>query len=340
MKQISQLYTEVFQGSFATSHQLIFIAEGYVASDENLFYKDVYEILGRLVSNFPFNILTGNGNNQMFSAYLSFTPSNQSGYAASQAEAQGRTVFETYFANNQLNVNYSKINEYVDELEYSNGGQLVYEVSSGVKKGGGYITDGIQTNATQCLIFIILPKANRPDVEIEVYDSDTYYTIITTADGFAEQIIARAVGKMFSLGDEFDLPGNEYLTPTQSQANTLLHYYNNLYYAPAINIGPNPSSDELFIWRSLFDQNYNYPVTIHKNLTPTVVNRNLPTASVSYKDIELFEGGGGYRTNVYRSAQDCLMRRRIGDSTLPIKNQRVSFCPVCRELLLGLFTMM
>lgn len=340
MKQISQIYSEVFQGSFATSHQLIFIAEGYVASDENLFYKDVYEILENLVNTFPFNILKGNGNNQMFSTYVSFTPSNQSGYANSQIAAEGRTVFETYFVNNQLNVNYTKINTYIDELEFTNSDQLVYEVSSGVKKDGGNIREGIQSNATQCLVFIILPRANRPDVELEIYNANTYYSILTTADDFAEQIVLRAVSKMFSLGDEFDLPGSENLKPTESQADTILHYYNNLYYAPDINVGPNPSSDELFFWRSFFDKNYNYPVVINKNLTPTVVNRNLPVASVTYKDIELWEGAGGYRTDVYRSAEDCLMRRRIGDSTLPVKNQRVAFCPVCREFLLGLFSMM
>lgn len=340
MKQISQIYTDVFHGSFATSHQLIFIAEGYVASQENLFYKDVYEFLDKLVNIFPFNILKGNGNNQMFSTYISFTSSSQSGYATSQAAAQGRTVFETYFINNQLYANYAKINSYIDELEYTNDDQLTYEVSSGFKKNGGNVMDGIQTNATQCLVFIILPKANRPDVELEIYDSSTYYSILTSADNFAEQVILRAIGKMFSLGDEFDLPGIEYLTPTESQTDTILHYYNNLYYAPDINIGPNPSSDELFFWRSFFDKNYNYPVTLNKNPTPSIINRNLPEASVTYKEIELWEGAGGFRKDVYRSAEDCLMRRRIGDHTLPVKTQRVSFCPVCRELLLGLFTMM
>lgn len=62
-----------------------------------------------------------------------------------------------------------------------------------------------------------------------------------------------------------------------------------------------------------------------------------PTLSFSYKTIELWEDGGGYRKKIYRAAHDCLLRRRIGDTTLPVKTKRVSLCPICELTLNKLF---
>lgn len=339
MKKINQLHTEMFRGSFSTSYRLIFIAEGYVDSQENLFYKDVFEILKKLENTFPFNLLKGNMNNAMFSSYLSFTPSNSSGYATSASSAVGRTVFESYVTGNQLYLNHSKINDYIDELVFEADNDEPFDVNNGVNMGLEEITDGIQINSTNTLIFILLPQDNRADIELEVIDTNTYYSVATSVDFFSEQIVLRAVAKMFGLGDEFDLPGTNFLQPTELQGEGILHVHHNLLYAENINVGPNPSIDELLPWRSFFDKDYNYPIPIHKNTNPGTINRSLPSKIVSYKEIELWEGGGGFRTDVYRSAEDCLMRRRIGDISLPIKNQKVSFCPVCRELLSVLFSM-
>ena len=54
----------------------------------------------------------------------------------------------------------------------------------------------------------------------------------------------------------------------------------------------------------------------------------------SYENIELWEGGGYFRKNVYRSAYDCLLRRRIGDSSLPVKAIKTAICPICQMSLL------
>lgn len=35
MKEIVQLYTDVFKGSFSSSYNLIFLAEGYKVNEEN-----------------------------------------------------------------------------------------------------------------------------------------------------------------------------------------------------------------------------------------------------------------------------------------------------------------
>jgi len=75
MKEIIQLYTDIFKGDYVNSRKLVFIAEGYTTANESLFYNDVYNLLDRLGNTFPFSTLKGNGNTRMFSVFLSFTAS-------------------------------------------------------------------------------------------------------------------------------------------------------------------------------------------------------------------------------------------------------------------------
>ena len=218
MKELKQLYTDIFRGSYVSSRKLIFIAEGYRTVDESIFYKDVYDLLKSLETIFPFSILKGKGNKSMFSVLLSFSPSAQSGYATSQSQAVGRTIFESYFSNGKLNLNYNKLNAYIDELVYplqSNEGSVF--LKEGLVKGLNRSIDGIVTCPSSTLIFIILPKANRSDIELEVDDENAYYSIVTSMDTLCEQVVLKAIGKMLSLGDEFDLASSSFLKPNEIQ---------------------------------------------------------------------------------------------------------------------------
>ncbi|MBA5793510.1 hypothetical protein H1R17_09590 [Flavobacterium sp. xlx-214] len=334
MKELIQIQTDIFRASYANSRSLIFLAEGYSESDESLFYRDVYDLLNKLENSFPFSCLKGNGNRYMFSVFVSFSPSVQYGYANSQQEAVGRTVFETYFENGKLHVNHTKINSYIDDLIYTGSqGNAPFFVKNSIPKGITFQVEGLPTFEQNKLVFILLPEANRTDIELEVDDIDTYYSILTSVDNHSEQIIQKATGRILGLADEFDLPGADYLKPVDIQGDFILSRFPNLFYAPNITIGPNPTINDDFPWRWGFDKNYNSSIPIFKNTAPANVNRDLPLYNVSYTDIELWEGGGGFRTDVYRSAPDCIMRRKIGDNTLPLKDHKVAFCPICRELL-------
>mgnify|MGYP001186273864 CR=1 FL=1 len=330
MKNLVQIHTDIFRGSYTNSRSLIFLAEGYREEDESLFYADVASILDKLENTFPFSCLKGNGNNRLFSIFVSFSPSSQFGYATSPQEAVNRTTFETYFQNGNLYANSDKINSSIEDLIYmSDANSEPSYVKNSVSKGVTNIVEGVPVFSQNKLIFVLLPESERTDIELEVVDSNTYYTIFTSVDSHAEQVILKEVGRILGLGDEFDKPGEEYLKPTEIQGDYIRANIPNLYYAPEISTGPNPSIEEQFIWRYLFDRNYNSLVPIHKKNTPEEVNRTLPAANVSYKNIELWEGGGGFRTDVYRSAEDCLLRRRIGDSSLPVKSTKISLCPIC-----------
>jgi len=299
MKELIQIHTDIFRADYSNSRSFIFLAEGYREADESLFYTDVFNLLNKLENSFPFSCLKGNGNHKMFSVFVSFSPSAENGYASSQLEAAGRSVFESYFENGKLHVSNNKINTYIDDLIYTgnqNGEPIL--VRNSIPKGIRYQVEGLPTFEQNKLIFILLPEANRTDVELEVVDANTYYTILTSVDNHAEQIIQKATGRTLGLGDEFDLPGNDYLKPVDIQGEFILSTFPNLYYAPDITIGPNPTVNEDFPWRWGFDKGYNSSIPIVKNSTPSVVNRNLPTHNVSYLDIELWEGGGGFRTQL------------------------------------------
>ena len=71
-------------------------------------------------------------------------------------------------------------------------------------------------------------------------------------------------------------------------------------------------------------------------LTPYLPDNTIDAVPMTPSTIEYWEGGGGYRTKVYRSAHDCLMRRRIGESRLPVSAGRVAFCKVCTQHLRNL----
>src|SRR5690606_38219974 len=55
MKELVQIHTDIFRAGFTNSRSLIFLAEGYRASDESLFYEDVFNLLEKLEHTFPFS---------------------------------------------------------------------------------------------------------------------------------------------------------------------------------------------------------------------------------------------------------------------------------------------
>lgn len=55
MKELVQIHTDIFRAGYTNSRSLIFLAEGYRASDESLFYEDVFNLLEKLEHTFPFS---------------------------------------------------------------------------------------------------------------------------------------------------------------------------------------------------------------------------------------------------------------------------------------------
>lgn len=337
MPAINQIYTPAFRGEFASSlYRVIFFPEGYTSAEESLFYQNMKELIDRMANLFPLSTLEPSGNSGKISCYYSFEASANHGYATSSAGISGRTLFETYYENGVLHVNETNINQFVDDLTYPLDTTNNININTAVTKGTNNGFSGIELLDSRTLLVMLLPNANQSNIELEVSNENTYYTIITSCDSLSEQVVLRALCKMLQLGDEFDMDGTDFLSPTEEQGENVDFMFPNLMYYPGLAAGLNPATDE-FKWRGFFNSNTNSAISLHSNMNPSTPNRELPTNTVTYNKIELWEGGGKYRKDVYRAAEDCLLRRKIGDSSLPLKERKVSFCPVCKEILSSFF---
>ena len=69
MKELVQIHTDIFRAGYTNSRSLIFLAEGYRASDESLFYEDVFNLLEKLEHTFPFSCLKGSLNLSVYSEF-------------------------------------------------------------------------------------------------------------------------------------------------------------------------------------------------------------------------------------------------------------------------------
>ncbi len=153
--------------------------------------------------------------------------------------------------------------------------------------------------------------------------------VVTSLYGYWEQIIFRALGQLIGLGDESENDSVHYLAPgvDENAAFEDRVFHNLLFSKEPANIAKDK-------WRMLLgglDQSTSMP--IHRSeLHPTSPDYASLQYQYSPEKIEFWEGGGGYRTQVYRSAQDCIMRRRIGDKRLPLRKTKLPLCPVCEAV--------
>lgn len=182
------------------------------------------------------------------------------------------------------------------------------------------------------LIVLLLPPIGGDGFENIFFSNEIKNTcfVATTCDGVWEQIIIRAICKIIGLEDEFYLDSAQPVYPDRFTGSIIESYIPNLLYS-------NTSADTLTAldtkWEKLmfvpnknlkihrFDQNSNQP-----DLNPLEIN-------FAPEEIEMWEGGGGYKNHVFRAAKDCLMRRCIGDKKRPVRTSKVSLCPACENYL-------
>jgi hypothetical protein len=70
---------------------------------------------------------------------------------------------------------------------------------------------------------------------------------------------------------------------------------------------------------------------VHPHASSGNVVDNYPTTP---SEAEFWEGGDGFQTKVYRTAKDCLMRRRLSDMSALLRARRIPFCLACRTALI------
>lgn len=310
-------YLKRLIGPEKSNFKIVVVSEGYIS--ENDFKQDVFLLWKRLLGYYPFTKLKHENNN--LSLYTSFQASSNSGCPAS-LQSTGYNNFNTYFnsglVRNRLVLNLDMLDTFLEDCKLTIDGENVYLKDL-------LFRDKIPFSNNGCLILVLLPSLSTYVAESENYSVDHYYNIATTMDGYVEQLIVRAIGKIIGLGDEYEVAG---LTPTIDEGESIHNTYPNLYYLDEVLNAP-LATDNNFKWNS-----FTHVKNPSLNIVPNTILNDIQTHQVSYDSLQLIEGGGGYQYKLYRSAMDCLFRRGIGMVELPPKENKIGLCKICETVLI------
>lgn len=311
------------------SFRIIIFSEGYLSTESTQFYEDSRELVDRLLALTPFNISKRSKN--WLSVYSHFTSSDNAGPSTTVPPPLGRTAFESTIdsANELLTVNPLLLQAEINNVELRRFDLSDLPLSETMPLGS------VPRHTIATLPVVLLPETTGNGGELEYFpEPNEPYFIATTKNGRWEQVVARSIARIFGLADEFELEGFEYTDVSDFDALVQSIYSPNLAAYDDVSI-LNPLPQPKSAWYPLISATKkSTPFTVHPHpglsLTP---DRSLPNHPTSHEEIALWEGAGGYRKNLYRSAHDCLNRRRIGDNSLPIRNTQVPFCKVCEAVI-------
>jgi len=307
------------------SFKIFMISEGYTADQKANFTADCLEFVELLHATTPFNLTRIRP--YWLSVYSVFTPSNNNGPAIDTSASTDRTAFESSFTSSSglLSVNQIKVNDYINA-------QNLHVQNTDIPLSNFCTKGDLTYGSTGSLIVLILPSISGHPQGGEFENTpgeNDYYFIAVSKDGLWHQAILRSIARCLGLGDEFELDGASNLAP-DNQTRKELAYFNTQYFDPA----PSHPITAKFKWYFLFSANQrSLPPIVHAKADPNTIDTTLDDPPATPVGIEFWEGGGRFRTKVWRSAHDCLMRRRIGDSNLPMRQRMVPFCPACKHYL-------
>jgi hypothetical protein len=323
---------KIFPGGMAAlptvTFKLVILAEGFTTDQEQVFYNNCNELVGSIFSTSPFSLTRHFPS--WINIYTYFQASASEGCAVDVAAPPGRTAFGSSLvsATELLSFDTASINDFINNVFIQQGDNSEH-LSTHISKGS------VMYGGLACLVVVLLPATGGSGGEYEHTPAeDDYYFVATTQDGEWHQVAIRAIVKCLGLCDEFELSGADYASPGADEAMFYNTASRNLVY---FDTPPGAAPDSSFKWRKLLSSTQQLlplEVVAHPGDAATA-DRSISAEPVSSQEIKLYEGGGGYRSKIYRSSFDCLLRRRIGDTSIPLRKQQVPFCPVCLEELQG-----
>ena len=316
-------------GSTQGKFKMLILSEGYLASESNVFLGDCHKLIRELLKVSPFNVTKKNP--YWLNVYTHFTASNNSGPAINTTPTANRTSYESSLdtTTDEFLINATLVSDMVDTIQIRNMDGVDFDLKDHSPK------EDVPLFPSASLIVVLSPStsglgaANGGEMEYAP-NTGEYYFIGVTQDKKWGQVIARSIGSILGLGPEFELAGTNFAVPSDMEGLLIQSNYPNLlYYKTTTSTVPKKSQ----YWYDLITAT-NKTTALTVNPHPgvaTTPDRTLPTYPESASSIALWEGGFGYRSKVYRSSYDCLMRRRIGDTTLPVRDKKVPFCKVCNH---------
>lgn len=329
MAKVKKIFPAQVGNTVKNSFKIFFVAEGYLKTEYGLFLSDCIETIHRILKTPPFNLLRIRPN--FLSVYAIFKDSTNSGPAIDTTPSNNRSVLESKLnsSNGILEINYTKLEDILKTIKIPYLDESI-NFTDIAKKGVpnmGILGD---------LIVVLLPELATSNAKGGEYenplDKDQYYFVATTKNKEWYQIILHGLGKTLGLNVEYELDGNDFEEPPTDvpiSFNKNLTSFENMT-ADLANAKTN--------WSSLFSATQRVQaISIHPNNSSSgIPSTNINIIPETPEKIEFWEGGGGYRKKVYRSAKDCLMRRQIGNTSLPVREQKMPLCFVCRNIIKNL----
>lgn len=295
----------------------LFYAAAFKTDD--LFYDQIRALSKKMSAYYPFNILS---DADFFSIYTLFDPeSNPVSLSLTNIPSIGLTFNK---AIGKIEINTKNFSTKLEAIK-------INSISS--EHNLKQVLKGNNLSASKCLLVVLLPPQGEGgfESEFESTSEDDFYFIATSCDSNWEQVIIRSMCKLMGLGDEFEYSDLDFEQPDSHIGKKMNYLHPNLMYLDTAFTSV-PSADTK--WGLLCKKvGFDFPIRKAPG-HPLQADMSIPSRNFIPNDIELWEGGGGYRTKIYRSAHDCLMRRQIGNKNLPVRGSEVPLCPVCSAYVL------
>lgn len=314
---MAALLSTLSLNSGTSAFHLVFYAAAF--KDKVLFHEQIRAFKERLHKYHPFNVLAGV---DIFSVITLFDP-----------EANPANTTSITSAGIGLLLNKTSGRVEMDPPIFLKKVENLHINAISNEHNLGQVLKNIDRKMLQCLLVVLLPPQGGGgfENEYERTDSDGFYLVATSCDGHWEQVVLRSMGRLMGLGDEFENAEPKYEQPEKYIGKMIDSFFPNLLYSTT-TFSSVPSADTK--WHKLNNKiGFDFPIRRAPG-HPQQADRSIPAHNFIPKNIELWEGGAGYRTQIYRSAHDCLMRRQIGNKNLPVRDSVVPLCPACSAYML------
>ncbi len=326
------------------SFNIHIISEGY--SNRKMFENDCTKLIGQLQTLAPFGLISTW--NTWMSVYSYYIPSSTAGTIGSNSALNyNRTAFNSYFDtssnNKKLVIAYQK---FIDTISVDNNCEVDGTSLLSVLKRFG--SNSFDDSFMPGLAFILVPNAttapfvpaNQIDfVEMEHRNVGDVYFAATSRNSNYHQVLARAIATTIGLADEFEiqLPSTEVgvTYPLSTADKNAAKNYPNLEW---FEIVPNtiPTGTGIYSIMDSTQKNAACSTYLHPHIG-TQADNNIPPRALVTRRPELWEGGYGATSKIYRSSYDCISRRKIGHDDLRMKSP-ANFCPLCSKWITKVIT--
>jgi hypothetical protein len=167
------------------------------------------------------------------------------------------------------------------------------------------------------LVVVLLPaEMSGAPLSVDAESTALPDWAATTIDGDVGALVAKYIGKFVGLIEEWEFAG--------AQAGAVATHWQDAY--PNVTVGI-PDTPDGFVGTKRFKWLAWVPPA--QRALPFRIEHNDGSVTGSADGFPLYEGGAGFHRGIFRLRKDCIMRRRLGDPSAPVRGGDAGFCPAC-----------